>query len=129
MKKSTLLLAALLVALGGAVHAQAPASNDPVVQLRAEEKVVRDAYAEKKKALDTPRDAKIKTAGDKAAADASAKGKDPLVARRQAESKVKSATKKDYDLKVKALKKERDGALSGIRKKYPATDAKAGTPK
>lgn len=127
MKRTPLLVAALLVALGGAVQAQAPASKDPVVQMRAEEKAVKDAYASKKKALDTPHKAQIKAAGDKAAADATAKAQDPAVARRDAESKAKSASKADYDAKVKALKKERDDALAAIRKKAPAPATTAGT--
>ncbi len=123
MTKSTLLVAALLVALGGAVHAQTPATTDPIVQMRAEEKAANKVYSDKKQALDAPRDAKIKAAGDKAAAAASAKGQDPLVARRDAQAKVSSATKKDYDAKLKPLKKERDSSLAEIRKKYPATGA------
>jgi hypothetical protein len=129
MKRSALLVAALLVALGGAVHAQAPASNDPIVQRRAEERVVNQAYEEKKKALDAPRAARIKAAGDKAAAEASAKGQDPLVARRDAEAKVKAETKKDYDAKLKPLKQKRDSSLAEIRKKYPASGATSGSPK
>lgn len=127
MKKSTLLVAALLVALGGTAQAQAPAAKDPIVQMRAEEKAVRDAYSSKKKALDAPHKAQIKAAGDKAAADATTKGQDPAVARRDAEAKVKSAGKADYDGKVKALKKERDDALAAIRKKAPAAAAATGT--
>jgi hypothetical protein len=131
MKHSSLLVAALLVALGGAVQAQAPAANDAIVQMRAEEQAVRKTYSDKKKALDAPRDAQIKAAGDKAAADAKAKGSDTAVARRDAESKVKSATKADHDSKLKALQKERDASLAEIKKKYPAAPSttSAGTPK
>lgn len=123
MKKTPLIVATLLVALGGAVHAQAPAPTDPIVQMRAEEKVVQKTYDEKKKALDEPRDAKVRAAGDKAAKDATAKGQDPLVARRDAEAKVKSSTKADYDAKLKVLKKERDQSLAQIRAKYQAPAA------
>jgi hypothetical protein len=129
MNRSTMIVAALLVALGGAAQAQTPASNDPIVQMRAEETAANKVYSDKKKALDAPRDAKVKAAGDKAAADASAKGQDPLVARRDAEAGVKSATKKDYDAKLKALKKQRDHSLAEIRKKYPAAGATAGSTK
>lgn len=131
MKNSSLLVAALLVALGGAVHAQAPAANDAIVKMRAEEQAVRKTYSDQKKALDTPRDAQIKAAGDKAAADAKAKGSDVAVARRDAETKVKSSTKADYDAKLNALKKQRDASLAEIRKKYPAAPAttSAATPK
>ena len=128
MKNRSLLVAALLIALGGAVHAQAPASTDPVVQLRAEEKAIQKTYSDKKKKLDAPHNAQIKAAGDKAAKEAAAKGQDANVARRDAESKVKSATKADYDAKLDALKKERDDALAAARKKYPTTTAGSTTP-
>lgn len=127
MKKSTLLVAALLVALGGTVQAQAPAAKDPIVQMRADEKAVNKVYSDKKKALDAPYKSKIKAAGDKAATDATAKGQDPIVARREAEGKAKSAAKADHDTKLKALKKERDDSLAEIRKKVPATGTTAGT--
>lgn len=127
MKKSTLLVASLLIALGGTVQAQAPAAKDPIVQMRAEEKAVNKAYSDKKKALDAPYKAQIKAAGDKAAADATAKGQDPAVARRDAEGKAKSAAKADHDAKLKSLKKERDDALAAIRKKAPAAGTTVGT--
>ena len=120
MNKSTLMIATLLAALAAPVQAQAPASTDPVVQLRAETKVADDAYSEKRKALSAERNAKVKKAGDAAAADAKAKGTDPLVATRTAETKARAETKADYDTKMKALKKEHDAATAAIRKKYPA---------
>ena len=120
MKRSILLIAALLAALAGTVQAQAPASTDPVVQLRAEQKAVDKTYAAKKKAIDSERKASVKAAGDKAAAEAKAKGAEEGIARRDAEAKIKSATKADYDAKVKALKNERDTATAEIKKKYPA---------
>ena len=132
MKKFALLLATVLVALGGAVHAQPAASADPVVQLRAEEQAANKTYADKKKAVDAPYKARIKAAGDKAAADATAKGQDPAVARRNAEAKVKSTDKAQHDAKIKELKTEHSAALAEIRKKYPTTAAStgsAGTPK
>jgi hypothetical protein len=128
MNKSTLMIATLLAALAGSVHAQtatpaAPASTDPIVQMRAEQNVADKAYSEKKKALSAERSAKAKAAGDAAAADAKAKGADPMVASRNAESKVKSATKADYDAKMKVLKKEHADATAAIKKKYPAPKA------
>jgi hypothetical protein len=123
MNKSTLIVATLLAALAGPVHAQAPASTDPIVQMRAEQNVADKAYSEKKKALSSERSAKVKAAGDTAAADAKAKGADPMVASRSAESKVKSATKADYDAKMKVLKKEHADASAAIKKKYPAPKA------
>ena len=119
MKKITLLIATLLAALGGSVQAQAPTSTDPIVQMRAEQKAVDKVYSDKKKALDGPRNAQAKAAGDKAAADAKSKGAEEGVARRDAEAKVKSATKADHDAKLKVIKKERDDATAEIKKKYP----------
>ena len=129
MKKSTPLIAALLIALGGAAQAQTPATSDEIVQRRAEERVVSKAYSDKKSELDAPRRARMKAAADKAATEASAKGQDPLVARRDAEAKVKSETQAEYDAKLKALRKERDRSLAEIRKKYEAAGAKSGTSK
>ena len=126
MNKSTLMIATLLAALAGAVHAQTatpPASTDPIVQMRAEQNAADKAYSEKKKALSAERNAKAKAAGDAAAADAKAKGADPLVASRNAESKVKSATKADYDAKMKVFKKEHADASAAIKKKYPTPKA------
>ena len=121
MKKSILLIATLLATLAGSVQAQAPApaSTDPIVQMRAEQRAVDKTYSDKKKALDGERKVKVKAAGDKAAAEAKAKGADEAVARREAESKVKAATKTDHDAKLKAFKKDRDAANAEIKKKYP----------
>ena len=44
--------------------------------------------------------------------------KDPLVVRREAESKAKNATKADYDGKLKALKTEHKSEMAAIRAKY-----------
>jgi hypothetical protein len=126
MNKSPLVIAALLTALGGSAYAQAPAkapapaatSADPIVQMHTEEKAANAAYKEKKKALDTERNAKVTAATDAAAKEATAQGKDPLVAKREASKKVKSETKADYDAKVKAADKERKDALAAIKKKY-----------
>lgn len=120
MKKFTLLIATLVAALCGSVQAQAPASSDPIVQMRAERDAVDKVYSDKKKVLDHERKVKVDAAGANAAADAKAKGIEEGVARRNAEAKVKSATKSDYDSKLKGLKKERDIARAEIQKKYPS---------
>ena len=134
MKKSALIIVSLLTALAGSVHAQAPAaapaavpvpaSPDPIVQMRAEQRVADKAFSEKKKALNSERDAKVKAAGQAAMADAKAKGKDPLVVQREAESKVKASTKVDHDAKIKVLKKEHSEATAAIRKNYPAANTR-----
>ena len=68
------------------------------------------------------RDAKVKAAGDAAAADAQKTGKDPIVARRFATSEAKKATKADYDAAVSAAKKQRDAANAAVAVK-PGTAA------
>ena len=128
MKKTPLLVAALLIALGGVAQTQAFAATDPIVQLHAEENAVNKTYSDKKKALDAPHKAQIKAAGDKAAKEATAAGKDAAVARRDAEAKAKAASKADYDAKLTALKKERDASLAEIKKKYPTSTAGSATP-
>ena len=124
MKKPTLMIAALLVALAGTVQAQAPAAPaapaDPIVQMRLEMKEVDKAYSDKRSALSKERRAKVKAAGDAAAADAKAKGSEPGVAKRDAEAKVRASTKADYDSKLKVLKKEHSDAVAAVKKKYPA---------
>jgi hypothetical protein len=102
------------------VQAQAPAATaepDPLVQMRLEKKEIDKVYSDKKHAISSERKAKVKAAGDAAAA--SPKGKEPSVARRDAEAKVKSSTKASYDSKMKANKKEHDEALAALYKKYP----------
>jgi hypothetical protein len=119
MKASTLMIATLLAALAGTAQAQTPAApQDPVVQMRLEKKEIDKVYSDKKKAVNKQRDAKVKAAGD--AAFAKPQGKEPSVARRDAEAKAKAATQADYDTKMKPIKKEHDEALAALYKKYPA---------
>ncbi|MGY4829693.1 hypothetical protein ACVNIS_14055 [Sphaerotilaceae bacterium SBD11-9] len=121
MSKLTLMIAMLLAALAGSAQAQAPAAEaDPAVQMRLEKKEVDKTFSEKKKALNSERMTKVKAAGDTAAAEAQAKGKEPGIARRDAEARVKAATKAEHDTKMKALKKEHDAAVAALKKKYPA---------
>jgi hypothetical protein len=116
MTKTPLLITALLVALAGPVHAQATASNDPIVQMRAEQRAANKTYAEKKHSARADRDAKIKAAVDSAVADAKAQGKDPLVAKRDATAKAKAATRADYEATMKTLKQEHDAAMAAAKK-------------
>jgi hypothetical protein len=119
MKASTLMIATLLAALGGSIQAQTSAAPpDPVVQMRLEKKEIDKIYSDKKKVVTKQRDAKVKAAGD--AAFAKPEGKEPSVARRDAEAKAKAATQADYDAKMKPIKKEHDEALAALYKKYPA---------
>jgi len=103
-----------------AAPAKAPAAapaTDPIVQMHAEEAAARKTYKEKVAAAKKDREAEMKPSIDAAVKDATAQGKDPLVARRDAEKKASAATRKSYDAKVEAAKKERDTALAAARKK------------
>jgi hypothetical protein len=123
MKKSILIIATLLAALVGSAQAQAPAATtnpDPTVQMRLEKKEIDKVYSNKKNVISSERKAKVKAAGDAAAA--APKGKETGVARRDAEAQAKAATKADYDAKMKVLKKEHDDALAVLKKKYPPAD-------
>ncbi len=123
-KIASLLITALFTVLSVTAYAQQPAakkaaastSSDPIVQMRSEEAAVRKTYNAKVSAAKKERAAEMKPMVD--AAIKKDKGTDPLVVKRDAESKAKAATRKDYDAKVKAAKAERDAAIADIRKKY-----------
>jgi hypothetical protein len=125
-KLVTLLITTLFAALSVTAYAQQPAtkktatstSSDPIVQMRAEEAAVRKTYNAKISAAKKERAAQMKPMVDAAIKKDAAKGTDPLVAKRDAESKAKAATRADYDPKVKAARAERDAAIADIRKKY-----------
>ena len=110
MKKTPLIIAALLTALAGSVHAQATASTDPIVQMREQQRAANATFSQKRSALRAERDAQVAAAADAAGKEATAKGRDPLVARRDATAKARSATKADFDAKMKVITQERDAA-------------------
>ena len=116
MKK---LLAAVVAfaALTGSALAQAPASTDPVVQMRMVEREANAKYAAGLLQVYSERQSKVSAAVEAAVKDADAKGKDPLVAKRDAHAKATKATEADYEAKVKALKKERDDAIKAAKQK------------
>jgi hypothetical protein len=125
MKKVSSASIVLFAALSGAAFAQtaaAPAavSSDPIVQLRADQRAANTAYAigliENYKA----RDAKVSAAVEAAVKDADAKGKDPLVAKRDATAKVTKATQAEYDANLKKLKADQVAALDAAAKKNKA---------
>ncbi len=70
------------------------------------------------------RQSKVSAAVEAAVKDADAKGKDPLVAKRDAHAKAIKATEADYEAKLKSLKADRDAALTAAKKK--ANPAKKG---
>jgi hypothetical protein len=125
MKKVSSASIVLFAALSGSAFAQtaaAPAavSSDPIVQLRADQRAANTAYAigliENYKA----RDAKVSAAVEAAVKDADAKGKDPLVAKRDATAKATKATQVEYDANLKKLKLDQKAALDAAAKRNKA---------
>lgn len=125
MNKVSCVSIVLFAVLSGSAFAQtaaAPAavSNDPIVQLRADQRAANTAYAvgliENYKA----RDAKVSAAVEAAVKDADAKGKDPLVAKRDATAKATKATQAEYDANLKKLKADQTAALDAAAKKNKA---------
>ena len=121
MNKIVVCTVALLATLAGPAYAQTPASSaaksdDSVVQTRMKRKSASDTYSSAVAAARKERDAKVTAAVDAAVKDATATGKDPIVARRNATSAARKATKGDYDAAVRAAKKERDAAYAAAGK-------------
>lgn len=105
--------------------AAAPAaSGDPIVARRTAVRAADEAFIDGYLKAERERDAKVSAAGEAAAKDAAAKGKDPLVAKRDAEAKTKQATQKDLDAKIKALKADRKAAVDAADKKFKAAGGK-----
>lgn len=119
MKKQLAVMIAT-AALGCSALAQAPASSDPVVQMRMEQREANGKYAAGLLQAYADRQSKVSAAVDAAVKDADAKGKDPLVAKRDAHAKATKATEAEYEAKIKALQKERDAALAAAKKKGTA---------
>ena len=125
MKQIEIRAMTALMLSAGSAYAQTNAasvnSTDPVVQARMKKKDANEVYKKTVAAAGKERDAKVKAAVDSAVADAQKTGKDPIVARRNATSDAKKATKADYDAAVSAAKKQRDAASASSVK--PATTA------
>ena len=128
MNKSSLIVIALLAAMSGTVHAQATASTDPIVQMREKQRDANAMFSEKRSALRAQRDTKVSAAADAAGKEATAKGTDPLVARRNASTKARSATKADFDAKMKVITQERNAARAVAAKTGAGTAPKAAAP-
>ena len=121
MKQLQVTLIALAAALAAPAFAQtaaapATASNDPIVQMRAQQRAANDAYAKGLIAAYQDRQKKVGAAVESAVNDASAAGKDPLVAKRDAEAKANKATQAEYDAQLKKLSAERKAALAAAEK-------------
>ena len=116
MKQIAICAVTALTLLTGSAYAQTNAartnSSDPIVQERMKKKDANEVYKKSVAAAGKERDAKVKAAVDSAVADAQKTGKDPIVARRNATSEAKKATKADYDAAVSAAKKQRDAAYA-----------------
>ena len=126
MNKTLLMIAALLASLAGSVHAQATASTDPIVQMREQQRAANATFNQKRAALRSERNAQIATAADAAGKEATAKGQDPLVARRNATTKARNATQADFDAKMKVITQERNDARAAAAKtRAAATPAKS----
>jgi hypothetical protein len=98
---ATLLLCAALCA-----PTLAQPAEDPVVQARAEKRALRADYAARLVELDKAYDARFRAAVAEALRDPALQDKDPLVAKREAEARVKRRMKADYDAQVRALHDE-----------------------
>jgi hypothetical protein len=116
MNKTFLMIAALLASLAGSVHAQATASTDPIVQMREQQRAANATFNQKRAALRAERNAQIATAADAAAKEATANGRDPAVARRDATAKARSATQADFNAKMKVITQERNEARAAAAK-------------
>jgi hypothetical protein len=121
MKKLQVTLIALAAALAAPAFAQtaaAPAttSNDPIVQMRAQQRAANDAYAKGLLAAYQDRQKKVAAAVETAVNEANAAGKDPLVAKRDADAKATKATQAEYDAQLKTLAADRKAALAAAEK-------------
>jgi hypothetical protein len=126
MNKTFLMIAALLASLAGSVHAQATASTDPIVQMREQQRAANATFNQKRAALRAERNAQIATAAGAAAKEATANGRDPAVARRDATAKARSATQADFNAKMKVITQERNDARAAAAKtRAAATPAKS----
>lgn len=123
MKKQFAVMATTAL-LAFAAFAQTPAPTDPIVQMRAEEREANAKYAGAMMEAYSERQTKVRAAVDAAVKDADAKGKDPLVAKRDAHAKATKATEAEYEAKLKALRKERDAAIAAAKKKGAAAAKK-----
>jgi hypothetical protein len=126
MTKFSLAIAVIAAASCASALAQtaAPAaSGDPIVALRAEKRAANTAYSQAVIRAHNDRSAKIDAAVAGAVKDADAKGRDPLVAKRDAEARARKATEREYGASLKAAGDERKAALAAADKKLKAAGA------
>lgn len=117
-------LAILLAALSGPALAQTAtptaAAKDPFVQLREDQRNANAAYALALINAYAERGKKLNAAVEAAVKDADAKGKDPLVAKRDADAKARKATQPEYDAALKKAAADRKAALADADKRFKA---------
>jgi hypothetical protein len=104
-------------ALAQTASPAAPVSNDPIVQLRADQRAANAVYAAALIKAYAERGKKIQAAVESAVNNATENGKDPLVAKRDADAKARKATQADYDAALKKAADERKAALAAAQKK------------
>jgi hypothetical protein len=98
--------------------APAAASNDPIVQGRALKREANKVFANALLKAHSERSAKVNAAIETAIKEANEKGKDPLVAKRDAEAKANKATQAEWDAAVKKALAERKAAVAEADKKF-----------
>lgn len=118
--KFAILFHTLVLAASPALAQTAPASSDPIVQARAAQREANRVYAVALLKAYTDRSAKINASVEAAIKDADEKGKDPLVAKRNADAKAHKATQAEYDAALKKAAAERKAALAEADKKLKA---------
>jgi hypothetical protein len=115
---STCLLSAAVAGPAAArTAAPAAASNDPVVQARAAQREANRVYAMALIRAYADSSAKVNAAVEAAIKDADEKGKDPLVAKRDADAEARKATQAEYDAQLKKAAADRKAALAEADKK------------
>ena len=90
------------------------------MQLREAQRTANAAYVSALLAAYDERHKKKSAAVEAAMKDADAKGKDPLVAKRDADAKAHKATQGEYDAALKKAGDERRAALDSADKKFKA---------
>ena len=114
MKQFAVCAFTALAVMIGSVQAQTNAartnSTDPVVQSRMQNRDANEVYRQAVATANKERDAKVSAAVDAAVKDAEKTGKDPIVARRNARTEARRATKPDHDAAISAARKERSAA-------------------
>ena len=120
MKQVAVCAFTALAVITGSVQAQTNAartnSTDPVVQARIKTRDANEVYRQAVATANKERDAKVRAAVDSAVKDAEKTGRDPIVARRNATTEARRATKADFDAAVSAARKERTAARAAASK-------------